>query len=328
MRSLRWLVASATLLGACQGSPVVEFSPDATIPGPTATAPSPEPTAADPTAPPDGTGEPPPPDAPAPARHSRDPGFVVIGDFGSGDPEEFAVAERMRAWIADRRVDAFVTTGDNIYEDGRPSEFERGWERPFGWVDDAAIPVVASLGNHDVRFREGRPVMTLFAMPGRWYARRVGPVDLIVLDSNDAEDPEQLAFLHEALAAAEGRWQVAVFHHPAWSCGPHLFSEGRDIRREWLGRFERLGVDLVLQGHDHNYQRFPAIEGITYVVTGGGGSDLYPLPACPPKVPGTPVATDDDHHHFLYLSAGPGALEVIAVAVPGGTIDRFVIPAG
>ena len=83
------------------------------------------------------------------------------------------------------------------------------------WVEDARVPVVASLGNHDIETANGGPVMDLFDMPNRWYERRVGPVDVFVLDSNDLEEEGQMAWLSTALASSSAPWQVLVFTIPS-----------------------------------------------------------------------------------------------------------------
>jgi len=88
-----------------------------------------------------------------------------------------------------------------------------------------------------------------------------------------------------ALARSAARWKVAVFHQPAYSCGTHGSSP--EVQREWVRLFQRSGVDLVLNGHDHDYQRFAPIGGVTYVVT-GGGAELYEVGDCPAGTPHSP----------------------------------------
>jgi hypothetical protein len=247
-------------------------------------------------------------------------GFVVIGDFGSGDQAEETVSTAIRSWLRDRPFDALVTVGDNIYDEGSPSEFDAAWERPYGWVEDGRVPVIASLGNHDVHTGDGEPVMSLFDMPGRWYRRRIGPVDFFVLDANDLGEDGQMEWLSSALTSSTAPWQVLVFHQPAYSCGKYPPKPG--AQRQLLPAIEGKGVDLVLNGHDHNYQRFASADGATYVVTGGGGASLYPVDDCPEGTPDL-VASYDDEHSFLYLTADPTRLVGTAVDVRGTVIDTF-----
>ena len=248
-------------------------------------------------------------------------GLVVIGDFGSGNRSEEAVARAVRRWTRHHRVDALVTTGDNVYETGSPRGFEDAWSRPYGWVAHSGIPVIAALGNHDVRTRHGRPEMKLFDMPGPWYSRSVGAADIIVLDANDPSDPRQLDWLRNELAKRDKRWRIVVFHQPAFSCARH--DSDPQVDADWVPLFENSGVDLVLNGHDHNYQRFAAKGGVTYVVTGGGGNPtLYRLDPCPAGTPRR-VVGDDQHYHFVAIEGSPRALRIEAIAVGGHRIDDF-----
>jgi hypothetical protein len=248
--------------------------------------------------------------------------FVVIGDFGEGNAEESAIAAAMRSFDQTHPLDGFVTTGDDVYDSGNPADFDAAWRVPFGWVVNAKIPIVASLGNHDVGTDGGRPVMDLLGMPGRWYTRTIGPVQFTVLDANDPANPQQLTFLRESLSTSTTRWKVVVFHQPAFSCGPHGSTAGVDVL--WVPLFERYGVDLVLNGHDHDYQRFAPIDGVTYIVSGGGGSDLYTeLDNCNDDTPKPAVALRV--HHFLALTAWGSGLRVVALAADLQPIDAVTL---
>jgi hypothetical protein len=248
-------------------------------------------------------------------------GFVFIGDFGSGDRAETRVSSAIRSWVGDRPFDALVTLGDNVYEDGSPSEFDDAWIQPYGWVEDAGVPVIASLGNHDIHAGNGSPIMRLFDMPDRWYERSVGAVDFFVLDSNDLTVDGELEWLSTALASSTAPWQVLIFHHPVYSCGKH--GSTPRVQRELTPVVTGKGVDLVVNGHDHDYQRFPPVEGTTYIVSGGGGAELYPVESdCPAETP-DPVAWNDDVHEFLYVSATATELIGTAVSASGAVLDTF-----
>jgi 3',5'-cyclic AMP phosphodiesterase CpdA len=244
-------------------------------------------------------------------------GFVVIGDFGSGAEAEYAVAGAIRAWSEDHGVEALVTTGDNIYEDGHPERFDEAWRRPYGWLGDQGIEVVASLGNHDVRTHAGQPVMRLLGMPWFWFSHRLGPVEFVVLDGTRPDDEDQLRFMQTALRESRAAWQVVVVHHPPYSCGDDHGSS--EAIQELVPAMAAGGADLVLSGHDHNYQRFPEIRGLTFVVSGGGGHYLDGLGECPKGTP-QPEAAFADVHHFLFVRATEEALTLRAVRVPGSEV--------
>lgn len=247
---------------------------------------------------------------------------AVVGDFGTGGTAERAVAAQVRRWAQSRRADALVTTGDNVYPAGEPDEFARAWRRPYGWVAAAGLRVVASLGNHDVGRAGGRPVMGLLGMPARWYATRVGNADLFVLDGNDPTNPKQLAWLRSALAGSQARWQIAVFHQPAYSCSRH--DSTPTIVRNWVPVFEAYGVDLVLNGHDHNYQRFASRNGVTYVVAGGGGKGLYEIDECGGGEPAMAAGNDEDHS-FVTVEASDGHLRLTAIGATGEILDAAIV---
>ena len=112
----------------------------------------------------------------------------MVGDFGMGNGNERMVASEIQALPGG--FEAFVTTGDNVYPDGSPDHFAEAWTDPYGWIPDAGIPVIASLGNHDRETDAGAQVADELGMPADWYVRRVGPVDVIVLDVGQVADPD------------------------------------------------------------------------------------------------------------------------------------------
>jgi 3',5'-cyclic AMP phosphodiesterase CpdA len=244
--------------------------------------------------------------------------FVVLGDFGSGSEAELRIAGAIDEWSDAHPVNALVTTGDNVYESGAPAQFAEAWHGPFGWVSAEGITVVATLGNHDIETQGGAPVMGLLDMPSRWYTRRIGPVEFIVLDANRPTDPRQLEFLRNALASSTARWKVAVFHQPAYSCSRH--GSTPEVDDHWLPLLARDGVDLVLNGHDHAYQRFGPIEGTTYVVTGGGGAPLYDEDDCPDGTPTPEVKRVV--HHFVTLVVSDSRLRIEALDSRLRSIDE------
>jgi hypothetical protein len=249
--------------------------------------------------------------------------LVVVGDFGTGDDDENEVSQAMLRWVDTNGASAFLTTGDNIYPAGESADFDEAWTEPYGWVAARGLPVVASLGNHDVMNDGGAAVQDLLAMPDRWYSKVIGDAEIFVLDANDPANGDQLQWLTQALQASSATWKIAVFHEPAYSCASH---DGTPLVQElWVPLFESTGVDLVLNGHDHDYQRFVAPDGPTYVVTGGGGDSLYPLEPCPAGYPPR-VAGNDQDHHFLAVTADLAGLRVQALGSNGVVIDDFTIP--
>jgi hypothetical protein len=245
--------------------------------------------------------------------------ILAIGDFGVGGDRQRLTGADVEGFAEPRRVGALVTLGDNDYAED-PAAFESNWLGSFGWAADDGLLVAGTLGNHDVRVDAGRYEFELLGMPGRYYQRRLGNVELFLLDSNQL-GAQQLAWLDSALASSEARWKVVAMHHPAYSCGGYLGD--RRVRRRLVPIFELHGVDLVLAAHDHNYQRFAERNGVTYVVHGGGGAPIYPLRTCPGWFP--PRVKAREQRGWLYLRADAGSLRVRAISRWGDVQDRFRI---
>ena len=225
----------------------------------------------------------------------------------------------MRRFEARNPANLLLTVGDNDYTKS-PGAFRDNWNRSFGWLREAEIGVAGALGNHDVEVEAGRYQFELLQMPGPRYRRKVGNVELFVLNSN-AVDDAQTRWLAGALKTSRARWKIAVFHHPAFTCGAYRAHPG--VVARWVPLLERHRVRLVLSGHDHNYQRFAARRGVTYVVHGGGGAHLYPLESCPSFYPRRVVGRA--LHGWLYLRATERALVVKAIGPAGRSRDAFSI---
>lgn len=243
--------------------------------------------------------------------------IIVIGDFGTGWESQYAVARAMRSEVADMDIDLFLTTGDNFYNDN----IEEIWEQPYGWLDAIGIPLAAAWGNHDVESKTRRMLVSeTLEVPGRWYAADLGGGKLIVLDSNQTASQAQLDWLVEELETASAP-TVISFHHPAYSCG--FYGNDQAVQEHWVPLFEDYEVTLVLNGHEHHYERF-AVKKTNYVVTGGGGHNLRGADGCPAETP-PPLASNYTDHHFVLLEIGEGNVSGVVIASTGEIIDTFAI---
>jgi hypothetical protein len=245
-------------------------------------------------------------------------GFVAFGDFGGG-PAQAAIAAAMTRWAAGHRVDALVTTGDNVYERGEPQRFGAQLDRPYQQLRRTR-PLWVTLGNHDVAGGYGAAQLRYLGLPGLPYVKTLPGVQLLFLDGN-RPGRAQATWLEDRLARPGPRFRVVVFHQPAWSCSSHGSTAAVD--RWWVPVLERNRVALVLNGHDHNYQRFVSAAGVTYVVTGGGGRRLYPLTGCPAGTP--PRVAAARRNHFTAVVVRDRSLTVLAVDAGGRVLDRAVI---
>jgi tartrate-resistant acid phosphatase type 5 len=240
--------------------------------------------------------------------------FAVKGDWGYGGSDQAAVTRRMCA-EARRAPFAFVlTTGDNFYRPDGAATAESYWA-PERCLRAMGVRWRAAWGNHD---GAGGDTATVLASPRRYYAFSAGPARVVVLDGNDPGNPEQTAFLRRELRTADEPVRIVAFHQPLYTAGIHPPAE--DARREW-GPLLRAGrVSLVLQGHNHAYERLEA-GGVTYITTGGGGAPVYPCVR-----PSRELRRCVPAHHFLAVTATARAVAVRAVAPSGATLERVRIP--
>ena len=245
--------------------------------------------------------------------------FLAAGDYGVGGSRELSLGLRMKSYGSRSSANMLVTLGDNDYTKS-PARFRENWGRSFGWARPAGLRIAGVLGNHDYQVGRGRYQFRTLGMPGPYYTRRLGDAQLFLLDSNLVSD-RQTAWLEEQLAASTSTWKIAVFHHPPYTCGGH--SGHSRVQRRWVPLFESYGVQLVLSGHDHNYQRFAGRDGVTYVVHGGGGAGLYRLRGCPSSYP--PRVRVRHEHGFLSVSIGLDDLAVSAVDLRGRVTDRIIL---
>jgi hypothetical protein len=249
-------------------------------------------------------------------------GFVAFGDFGGG-PAQGQVAASMLQWVRDgHRVDALVTTGDNVYDFGEPKFFEAHLKAPYRALQNNGRPMWATLGNHDVAGGHGAKQLEFLGLPPLPYTKSLPGVRFLFLDANRPGDTAQKQWLAEQLAApAAPLFTAAVFHQPIYSCGLH----GRTpaVIEHWYSMLNG-GVSLVLTGHDHHYERSLSAEGTTYIVTGGGGRELYPLfPLCNPPE----KRAGKSKHHFTAFEVYSDRMALTAVAIDGSILDEVAIPA-
>lgn len=245
--------------------------------------------------------------------------LVVAGDVGTGDDQERRTAAAAVARAGERGWDGLLLLGDNIYEDGDPARARSAVLDPFEGLLQPGVPLLAALGNHDADSGNGPAQLEALGQPGPWFARRFGPMLVVVLDSNRPDDPEQLAWLKQTLAKDDAVWTVAAMHHPMRSAGYH--GSDRAVRGAFAPLFKQFGVQLALAGHDHDYQRNREIDGTTYIVS-GAAAKLRPAGSNDDTVVSRSV------RHFLDLSVYEDRLVVQAVDQSGSVIDGVVLSAG
>ncbi len=242
--------------------------------------------------------------------------FTVAGDVGTGDDEEYETAAAMTRLLRDGPIDGLVLLGDNVYPDGDPELLDETVFIPFGSLLYSGTDLLPVLGNHDIRDGNGPGQIEALGMPGQWYSQQYGDLLFIGLDSNNPADPWQLQWLDETLNESDSKWKVVAMHHPPYSAGLHGNHESSV--EHFVPLFEKYDVDLVLSGHDHDYQRSKPQNGVTYVVSGGGATIR-------PTSSNELTAVSWSVHHFVELQVYENHILGQAHAQDGRVFDTFEV---
>jgi predicted phosphodiesterase len=242
---------------------------------------------------------------------------AVAGDVGDSghrlDRTAAAVGEANKL----SRYDALWLLGDNVYPSGDPAKLPETVFGPFGPVLNSGTELLAIVGNHDVKAGYGEAQMAALGMPGMWWSEEVNGVLLVGLDSNRPTNAEQLAWLEATLSASQAPWKIVALHHPPYSAGYQGSSIA--VREAFSPLFERYGVQLVVSGHDHDYQRSKPQRGVTYVVTGAAAGTRRTGEASFTEV-------SFSWHHFTDITVFADRLVLRAVNQELRVADEVTIP--
>ena len=249
--------------------------------------------------------------------------FAVIGDTGTGERPEYEIAAKVAEYRKVFPFDFVVMMGDNMYGGQKAKDFVKKFEQPYKTLLDAGVKFYAVLGNHD---DPNQRSYKLFNMGGERYFTfkpREG-VRFFGLDSNYM-DKRQLEWFENELAQSGSAWKIVYFHHPLYSSGA---THGSDVQLRSVLEplFLKYGVNLVLSGHDHFYERIQPQKGIQYFVV-GGSAKLREGNAR--QLDFTAKAFDTDNS-FVLMEIDQDTLFCQAISRTGATVDSgsFQRPAG
>lgn len=258
------------------------------------------------------------------ARPEREIRVVVLGDSRN----------RMDVWghivnSSAEQAPAFIINTGDLVANGYDMMDWDSWFEEARLVFDR-IPLMPCLGNHE---RQSPIYFLSFALPAngplglkeQCYSFDYGPAHWVVLNSE--EDLEvQAKWLEEDLSRVSRPWIFAFFHRPAYAGHPSRGDGNMDVRAAWAPIFEREGVDIAWQGHDHYYYRTKPIRngevvepgsGPLYVTTGGAGAPLYPIDL------NEYAEVAESVDHYCVMTVTPSLCTVTVFRADGSVLDQF-----
>ncbi len=245
---------------------------------------------------------------------------AVFGDSGVATTTQYEVASEITAW----QPDLLLHTGDIVYDSGTEQEFIDKFFTVYSNLLPE-IPFYGSIGNHDYTTEQAGPYKEFFETPKNgddedYYSFNFDNTHFVALNSNldYSVGSDQYEWLDDDLAGTNKRWVIVFFHHPPYSSGSH--GSTTDMQDTLVPLFEEHNVDLVLNGHEHNYERFDKINGVQYIITGGGGNSLYDM--------GTELedsALFFSENHFVGLEIAHDTLSIEAIDEDGFVFDEITL---
>jgi acid phosphatase type 7 len=206
----------------------------------------------------------------------------VLGDSGTANANAAAVRDAYMNLTGSQYTDLWLMLGDNAYATGTDSEYQSA---VFNMYPDMlrTSPLWPTLGNHDGASADSAtqtgPYYNIFKLPTQgqagglasgteaYYSFDFGSIHFICLEShetNRAVNGTMMTWLQNDVNSTNKDWIIAFWHHPPYSKGSHnsdTESQLIEMRQNALPILEQAGVDLVLTGHSHSYERSFLIDG-------------------------------------------------------------------
>jgi predicted MPP superfamily phosphohydrolase len=263
----------------------------------------------------------------APADNSIEPvRFWALGDFGSAGSRQTAVRNSFTNYSSGQIVNGWIWLGDNAYDFGTDQEYQT---HVFDVYNSIAknTPIFPTLGNHDYALSgyqssaalgHNFPYFDIFKLPGasgteKYYSVNYGSIHFISLDSYGSyNDPSSAMYnwLSNDLANNTQQWTIVYLHSPPYTKGSHDSDSETgliDVRNNIVPLLESYGVDLVLSGHSHNYERSNFIKGHTGLENSFNPS-IYPAGNIVQPGGGPYTKSTRTGNGTVYVVCGVGAL--------------------
>jgi hypothetical protein len=258
----------------------------------------------------------------APADKNQPFSFVLHNDLQGGINVD--AAKLVSAGVVAANPDFVLSTGDQ--GDSRYAQDYAGviasWNLFFQCLETELARFVFQpvSGNHDEPENPDSFWHRLFELPDSHdYVLDVGPIRFILVDSTEFEPASRVAWLVRELQRAafdpDVTWVIPAFHRPPFSEGERGGDQG--LRQWWAPWFTQYEAGLVLSGHAHTYQRTRPIDGVPYLVSGGGGGWLYQVDSGHPSI-GFATST----YHFVQFRVAGARIQIEAKLPDGTVFDR------
>lgn len=225
-----------------------------------------------------------------PTNTTRKIRIAAYGDCGNNSSNQRSARDAYLNYVGTQHTDVWLLLGDNAYDDGTDSEYQSGFFNVYKDNLLKNILLFPATGNHDyansstLQDSHDIPYLSIFSLPKNaecggvasgkeeYYSFDYGDVHFIALDSYGKESSKrfydttsiQVEWLKRDLAANTKKWTIAYWHHPPYTMGSHNSDSESDlaqIRQKLIRILERYGVDLILNGHSHDYERSYLIKG-------------------------------------------------------------------
>jgi hypothetical protein len=253
-----------------------------------------------------------------------DPGdalVVAAGDVAKCG-EQLAAARATAALVQLFPSAAVLVAGDTAYPDGTADDYARCYQPTWGAFKSRSHPAP---GNHEYHTPAAAGYFAYFGVPP-FYSFDLGNWHIVSLDSmrDTSETSEQVAWLRRDLEASSKPCVLAFWHHPRFSSGYHGHQDNDPGRRTgalWKA-LSAAGGAIVVNGHDHDYERFARRDGIRQFVAGTGGAELrrflMPLRGSEQR--------DAGHYGVLVLTLHPSTVEWRFLGIDGVVHDASAAP--
>lgn len=243
----------------------------------------------------------------------------AAGDMGGGSPQETNIANL----IAADHPDLIAAMGDDVYPTGSDKDYPARFLSPYASAL-AGSAFFTTFGNHEYYSLGASDARRTWSQPASKssFSFDCSGVHIAVVDNYQPYGPgtAQYNWLASDLAATTQPWKIVVMHVPPYNsstAGPWPGSAG-----VLDPLFEKTGVQLVLSGHAHNYERTKVINGVTYMVDGGGGNGLNAFSGTPPSWSAYRAAD----YSYVRFKISPTQIVGTEVRQDGTAGDSFTIP--